>query len=849
MPHPVPRRRVPGALLAAAGLLATAAPAMAAYPGSPGKVAYLDNFQADFPLRVFTPDPPHADGGTVQTIRAATFRIEPDGDVEAPTNGLATPPAWSPDGTRLAFAAKVPDPGLAPGAHHTAIFVWTLRTGATQQITFPPAGAPDADPGDGLQTGHAYADFAPTWSPDGTRIAFVRNVVAGEDDAVYPQRGGEVRMVGPAGGATTELDAAAPDQMYVGLVWGGDPADPADGALVGLRATGADESGRNGALDLVRISPATGSAQTLVGSPQAAAILDFDVDPSGRQVAYTTIGGGTSPFQIRRLDLDGMVDAGIAGVLDPRLRSSPTGNGALRIAFAPVAGTRGQQRDGLLERRFPDPDGDLWSEEPRDRFVSRYTGPTGDLGRSTPFRSLWDVQPQRLPVVVIPGFAGSTITCEGQVIWQPGALPFENSTRLQQMRLGDDGASPLGCLGSGPTDDPDAPDALVSTVLGKPIYKPMEDMMERLAPGDRSWRFGWDWRKAPGQSVARLDAFITKILDGDAARAQGLTQVAVYAHSYGSLLTREYVTQHPERIARVLTSGAPYWGAAKPIFPITFGVENPMAGLVELDALLPDADLKAFMRTSAGVHHLLPGDHFGPWLTVGGQPRDQAGVRAFFAGPAGGNPGLVDQARAWHQTHDGFTTAGGQIDWRAVIATGVLTIEGADVAPRAEGDGTLTTIVRLGDGDGTVPARSASQGPVGTHDPLGDPVHVQSICRVLHIPLAGDPRVEAAYGDFLLTGRTPRRTEGACAPHGVGIKVVRLDSTPGTASAPLATLAAGDVLPGGRTVAAGRTVSVGGAFSCTVRPASVTCVSMDTGNGFSISRAGVKTFTPPPGGY
>src|SRR5262249_4139794 len=78
------------------------------------------------------------------------------------------------------------------------------------------------------------------------------------------------------------------------------------------------------------------------------------------------------------------------------------------------------------------------------------------------------------------------------------------------LRLLDDGVSPGGCLAAGPTADPDANDALVSEVLGKPIYKPMEDFVNAIAPGDQGFRFGWDWRKAPSQRIGRLRQFVTE---------------------------------------------------------------------------------------------------------------------------------------------------------------------------------------------------------------------------------------------------------------------------------------------------------------------------------------------------
>ncbi|MBU2694332.1 DPP IV N-terminal domain-containing protein [Pimelobacter sp. 30-1] len=68
-------------------------------------------------------------------------------------HGVAANPSWSPDGTRIAFAWK---PGTGTGAGRLGI--WTVVPGrAPVRVT------------DGR------ADDEPTWSPDGDRIAFTRD--------------------------------------------------------------------------------------------------------------------------------------------------------------------------------------------------------------------------------------------------------------------------------------------------------------------------------------------------------------------------------------------------------------------------------------------------------------------------------------------------------------------------------------------------------------------------------------------------------------------------------------------------------------------------------------------------
>ena len=78
-------------------------------------------------------------------------------------------PAWSPDGTRIAFARDNR--------------VWTVRPDGTDERMLVDAG---------------YWDTGPTWSPDGRQLAFVRtfNVFSREQAiVVMPAGGGDVRRV------------------------------------------------------------------------------------------------------------------------------------------------------------------------------------------------------------------------------------------------------------------------------------------------------------------------------------------------------------------------------------------------------------------------------------------------------------------------------------------------------------------------------------------------------------------------------------------------------------------------------------------------------------------------------
>jgi WD40-like Beta Propeller Repeat len=82
-----------------------------------------------------------------------TGDVVPDGDAE----GVS----WSPSGNRILFSA-LPDPD-----HRRAIFVVDVNGTGLHQVPIPGCGGAFSDP-------NPIACFGPGWSPDGTKLAFIR---------------------------------------------------------------------------------------------------------------------------------------------------------------------------------------------------------------------------------------------------------------------------------------------------------------------------------------------------------------------------------------------------------------------------------------------------------------------------------------------------------------------------------------------------------------------------------------------------------------------------------------------------------------------------------------------------
>lgn len=179
-----------------------------------------------------------------------------DGSEERKLIDNGSVPAWSPDGTKIAFAR--PDIGemvsYGEGSSGTPFYLYVMDADGTnvQRLT------------DG-----EFSDYSPAWSPDGTQIAFVRYEREGAGLFVMNADGSDVRRVAGPG---IEI-FGAPDWSL-------------DGASIAVAVNGTKD-GPPGGLMLV---PANGSGEGTMISGTEVEYPDYVSHPAwspdGEWIAY-----------------------------------------------------------------------------------------------------------------------------------------------------------------------------------------------------------------------------------------------------------------------------------------------------------------------------------------------------------------------------------------------------------------------------------------------------------------------------------------------------------------------------------------------------------------------------------
>jgi Tol biopolymer transport system component len=223
------------------------------------------------------------------------YRLEPVGGAVTPAGLRGRQPAWSPDGSRIAFVDEryrlvVAD---ADGAHTRVL---TSRNRPAASPTWSPEGARiavklftqrraagdivvmDAD-GSNVRrlTTTFHDDTQPSWSPDGSRIAFASNVAPGSRVSDY-----EIYVVRPDGRGRRQITQNEVDDVS--------PAWSPDGSVLAFQS-GRNPAGFNPELWTMRSNGANQRrVQSAAGTNGFPSWSDQDPSwsPDGNWLVYVT---------------------------------------------------------------------------------------------------------------------------------------------------------------------------------------------------------------------------------------------------------------------------------------------------------------------------------------------------------------------------------------------------------------------------------------------------------------------------------------------------------------------------------------------------------------------------------
>jgi Tol biopolymer transport system component len=221
-------------------------------------------------------------GSTTTSI----FVIDVDGQSSMTRLTSGMDPAWSPDGRRIAFSAA------GSNASVTGIYVMDADGLNAQRLT---------DPNDPAQCsqGSSASDFAPDWSPDGTKIVFEHRIHINDDGGVDCGLDGwgyiaQIFVVNADGTGLRRLRSTTSMEGETGPTWSPDGRFIAYSMLFngGLKVIDSE-----GATSPASVSPQdapVGFSMSPAWSPDGTRLLFLRVSPPNNRMAIVDVASGTT---------------------------------------------------------------------------------------------------------------------------------------------------------------------------------------------------------------------------------------------------------------------------------------------------------------------------------------------------------------------------------------------------------------------------------------------------------------------------------------------------------------------------------------------------------------------------
>lgn len=282
---------------------------------NPRTVTILSGGTASVTFGVSCPGP-----GTITWVRQASlgtincgceiWTMKPDGTEQR----VLVPAAagnnyqfeWSPSSSRVAF---VNDFVCGPDFNRDIYVIDADGSGKTRLTTTPPTGS-DCDPG------VVASEVNPSWSSDGTRIAFTQLGIPGIPEHVWVMRADGSGQTDLTPGVRAEIPRWSPAGDAIAFV---------RGSQLKLYRMNADGSG---------VTPLSSVGIAVPGDIVSAMVAPFVWSPDGRKLAFVSSTAPGSPHEVFIVNADGSGEARLA-----------TGEGA---AWSPDGRRLAFIRDGQL---------------------------------------------------------------------------------------------------------------------------------------------------------------------------------------------------------------------------------------------------------------------------------------------------------------------------------------------------------------------------------------------------------------------------------------------------------------------------------------------------------------------
>lgn len=390
------------------------------------------------------------------------------------------------------------------------------------------------------------------------------------------------------------------------------------------------------------------------------------------------------------------------------------------------------------------------------------------LAQSLVSANLCGAAPKHLPIIFIPGVAGSFLDLIDQNAGTDTNLWPVTTRSSYQLLLQGDGATklypPLESGQSIVANKIFASHGPGSSLDPLNFYGGFEDYLvnkQNYTLGQDLVEFPYDWRLDNQVHLAELDKLVNQL-----RVSSGQSKVIIIAHSMGGIIGRAYVdTIGASKVDTLITIGTPFYGAPKPYYALlngyTFGNKliNPLA-------------VKALAQNSTAVYELCPWIPF-IWDFNNGQEitRDDSfnikykdvkeGSLVYYGGSDNvwsPNIGLLTNAKTFHDstigTKDSPVPLPNGVKHYVIIGTGVTTLSGFTMFDQKnDANGFIQFSGRhvwlypkFGDGDGTVPKEMAEiSGVTGTYYVS----YFASTATTEHGSLTDNPDVQTIVGRII----------------------------------------------------------------------------------------------------